>query len=353
MKKYFRNCLLCLIVCLISITATAQDKVEMSVQLESRGAIYRAIKYLINNQQKDGSWHKHPGITAFCLLALNQSQSGGKTVPKEVMDKGLNYLRQQINQDGSLKNSKQQTDIYSTSVCLLTLSKLNNAEDKQHIANMNSYLMKTQSNLSAFHYSKSDYPDLSNTHWAMEAIYISAADPKDKQMMSFWHKASKFISSCQVEESKRNSELGGFTYYPQGKKPEKVDGDAPETVFGSLTMGALKSLLYAQVKADDPRMNKGLKWISNNYSVKENPGLKDGGYYYYLYMFSSLMLIWDKDFIHSEDAKHNWRDDILQTLLSKQKSDGNWVNQSKLWREDNSSLCTAYAILSMEFCLVK
>ena len=68
---------------------------------------------------------------------------------------------------------------------------------------------------------------------------------------------------------------------------------------------------------------------------------------------SSLLLIWDKGIIEGAKAKHNWRTDILEALLSKQKSDGNWMNKSKLWHENNSSLCTAYAILSMEYCLAK
>ena len=351
MKKQFNKIFAVILILAFVFPVSANDKVEVSVKLESRGAIYRAINFLIHNQEKNGSWHNHPGVTAFCLLALNKSKSGGKTVDDEIMKKGLAYLRAQVKADGSLKNSKRQTDIYSTSVCLMTLSKLRQKEDAERIKQMNDYLIKSQSNLSAFHYSSSTYPDLSNTHWALEAIFISAQDPESQKMRQFWHRSAKFISSCQITDEKQ-SDLGGFTYYPQGKKPAKKNEETPETVFGSLTMGALKTLLYAKVKADDPRMKNGLKWIEKNYSVDSNPGLKYGGYYYYLYMMSSLMLIWDKDFITVDNRKRNWRREILESLMAKQNSDGNWINKNKMWHEDNTSLCTAYAILSMEFCLV-
>ena len=274
-------------------------------------------------------------------------------VPDKVINNALSYIRKQIKDDGSLKDSKKDIDIYSISVCLQTLTKLKKDEDKESIKKMRAYLIKSQSKLEAFSYNNVDYPDLSNTHWAIESIYISTTDRTNQDYLKFNHRAAKFISSCQIIKNKASKEFGGFTYYPRDKAPKVRKKDSPEAVFGSLTIGAVKSLFYTGVKADDERMKNAWKWIQNNYSITTNPGLDQGGYYYYLYNLTSTMLIWGKDRVDDIfGRKHNWRQTILETLLSKQKGPGNWINKNSLWREDNTSLCTAYAILSMEFCLI-
>ena len=61
--------------------------------------------------------------------------------------------------------------------------------------------------------------------------------------------------------------------------------------YGSMTYAGLKSMIFAGVKKDDPRVKAAIGWIKGHYSLKQNPGMGRGnlgsqGLFYYLHVFA-------------------------------------------------------------------
>ena len=56
-----------------------------------------------------------------------------------------------------------------------------------------------------------------------------------------------------------------------------------------MTYAGLKSMIYAGVRPDDPRVKAALKWIDMHYDLKSNPGMGDAGLYYYYHTFAKAL----------------------------------------------------------------
>ncbi len=329
----------------------------ISIRLESQTSVMRGAAYLMETQKADGSWSGHPGITAMCVAALSESPDARTDANVAAVTKALKFIRSSSTAEGKIKNTHADEDVYSAAVCLIALKVLHLPEDKDRIAAIRKYLVQSQlKSNSDFGYTPGSryksYPDLSNTHWALEAIRWSRDEKPDASTAKLWKRSAAFITSCQIKDQTNSKRYGGFLYYPIGKEPEKPAHKNTKEVWGSLTMGAMKSLLFADVKPDDARFKLGLQWVAQNYTVEKNPGLNQGGFYYYLYMFSSGMTFLKQDRIKTPDGKtKNWRQDLAEVLLSRQLGEGQWTNKNRLWMESDPALCTAYAMKALEFAL--
>ena len=103
-------------------------------------------------------------------------------------------------------------------------------------------------------------------------------------------KALIFVSRCQNFESANNTlpfaaknPDGGF-YYTAAAGGESPAGKTPNgglRSYGSMTYAGLKSMIYAGVGRDDPRVKAATKWIEQHYDLTSNPGMGPSGLYYY------------------------------------------------------------------------
>jgi hypothetical protein len=87
---------------------TSMDEDEEEV----KSVIKKAIKTIEESQSKDGGWYYEPhrggdegSITVCIVQALRAARNAGIVVNKEVIDKGVNYLKRSANPDGSFKYS--------------------------------------------------------------------------------------------------------------------------------------------------------------------------------------------------------------------------------------------------------
>jgi squalene-hopene/tetraprenyl-beta-curcumene cyclase len=147
---------------------------------------------------------------------------------------------------------------------------------------------------------------------------------------------------------------GGFYYTPaaDGGSEAGAETNGGLRSYGSMTYSGLKSMIYAGVKADDPRVKAAVEWVKKHYTVAANPGMPDGnaGHYYYLHTFAKALSAMKIDELEDEHGKkHNWRHDLIAELAKQQKSDGSWVNVSPRWLEGNANLVTAYALLTLSY----
>lgn len=119
----------------------------------------------------------------------------------------------------------------------------------------------------------------------------------------------------------------------------------------TLRIGGLKSMLYAGVTADDPRVKAATRWLQANYSVDENPGLGSAGlYYYYHLMAKALDAVGAPTFEDASGKQHDWRAELAAALLARQAANGSWVNENNRWLEGDPNLATSFALLALAYC---
>ena len=169
-----------------------------------------------------------------------------------------------------------------------------------------------------------------------------------------------FVSRCQNLETEHNTTKfaaknpdGGFYYTPAGggSSPAGKTHDGGLRSYGSMTYAGLKSMIYAGVKPDDPRVKAALKWLEQHYSLGENPGLGQAGVYYYYHLMAKALAALGQDSFKDSDGKsHDWRAELTAELVKRQRNDGAWVNDNRQWMEGDANLCTAFALLSLSYC---
>ena len=81
---------------------------------------------------------------------------------------------------------------------------------------------------------------------------------------------------------------GGF-YYTIAAGGQSQAGNTPDgglRSYGSMTYAGLKSMIYAGVSQDDPRVKAAYKWIQDHYTLDEIPGMGEQVLFYYYHTFA-------------------------------------------------------------------
>ncbi len=207
-------------------------------------------------------------------------------------------------------------------------------------------------------YGKHGRPDLSNTQIMLEALYESGLSHNDPA----FGRAVLFLTRTQncssMNDATWASEDGGFVYTCAGGGESMASEYAGEgrkgngtslRSYGSMTYAGFKSLLYAGLTAEDPRVQAALGWIRSNWTFDENPGLGTQGHFYYLHaMARALRASGLNSIVDADGAPHNWRNELVNTIVSLQRDDGSWVNDESRWMEGEAILVTAYSMLALQ-----
>ena len=112
-------------------------------------------------------------------------------------------------------------------------------------------------------------------------------------------KALIFVSRCQNLESEYNTTPfaakvndGGFYYTVAagGASPAGKTDDGGLRSYGSMTYAGLKSMIYAGVGPDDPRVKAAYKWIAEALHARpKTPAWATTGLYYYYHTFAKAL----------------------------------------------------------------
>ena len=102
-------------------------------------------------------------------------------------------------------------------------------------------------------------------------------------------------------------------------------------------------------------MKAAWDWISKNWTLDENPGLRannpdlaqNGMYYYYLTLARALNAYDEPIITDPQGNKHDWRVELINKLETLQKPDGSFAGEQR-WMEDNPNLITAFVVLSLQ-----
>jgi squalene-hopene/tetraprenyl-beta-curcumene cyclase len=112
----------------------------------------------------------------------------------------------------------------------------------------------------------------------------------------------------------------------------------------------LKSLIYAGLTSEDPRVQAATGWIAQHYELDSNPGIGDAGLYYYYQTFAKcLATLGQPMFVDQQGVAHDWRKDLILALAARQRPDGAWSNANERWMESNPNLVTGYALLALSY----
>jgi len=181
-------------------------------------------------------------------------------------------------------------------------------------------------------------------------------DSKDPALQ----RALVFVSSCQNLETKHNDTKfavtnpdGGFYYTIAAGGSSQAGESATGGLrsYGSMTYAGLKSMIYAGVGRDDPRVQAAFRWVQEHYTVRENPELGDSGLYYYFHTFAkTLDAIGEEEIVDQHGVAHRWRQELAKELATRQLENGSWINENERWLEGDPNLVTGYALLTLSYC---
>lgn len=338
------------------------------------GVVTKAVTHLRATQAEDGSWsrEKSVGVTGVVVTGLLETGRVGPSDP--MMARAVKYIESLVNpQAGHIagRDPKVQLQNYVTSINVMALSAAGRDTYKSVIGDAVRFLRKLQwdeeegKKASDDFYGGAGYdsqsrPDLSNTQFFLEAMHAAGVPKEDPAMK----RAMLFVSRCQNLKGEHNDQPwaglindGSFIYSGAGGGQTKSDKlpNGGLLGYGSMTYAGVKSMIYAGVSKDDPRIKKAYEWIQKNYSVEHNPGMpsqfaRRGLYYYYHTMAKCLHTLGIDEVIDAKGVKHDWRADLTAALAKRQRPDGSWLNEDDRWMEGDPNLVTGYALMALAYC---
>jgi squalene-hopene/tetraprenyl-beta-curcumene cyclase len=328
----------------------------------------KAVAFLRGRQDRDsGAWsidRKEPGITALVVTAL--LRSGLVTPAEPVAARGLDYLEQFVDPKGGLAGASHAN--YATAIGLMAFQQANkNGRYDALIKGGQDFLKTMQWDEAENRDRNSDFyggagyggknsrPDLSNTAFMVESLRETGLPADDPALK----KALVFVSRCQNLKGEFNDQPwagkvndGGFVY-TAATGGSSVAGTTPDgglRSYASMTYAGLRSMIYAGLRRDDPRVKAAYDYIRRHYTLDENPGLGQRGLYYYYQVFAKALAMLDAPELVDESGRaHDWRADLIAALAKRQADDGSWVNKADQFMEGDPNLVTSYGLLALAY----
>jgi squalene-hopene/tetraprenyl-beta-curcumene cyclase len=330
-------------------------------------SVTQALQYLrTEGQAENGSFSAQagPAITAIVATAALRH---GLTESDPMVAKAIGYVKQFVQEDGGIYAPNSRVKNYETSISIQMFAAANKdgkyddllAKSEKFIKDLQWTGEEGHDESSAFYggqgYGGHARPDLSNTTFFLDALQALGKDENDEAVQ----RALVFVSRTQNLESEHNTmpfaakvNDGGFYYTPAngGESQAGKTEDGGLRSYASMTYAGLKSMIFAGVDKDDPRVKAAYDWVRMHYTLDENPGMDQQGlYYYYMTFAKALNAIGNDKLVATNGEEHDWRADLIRTLAQRQRTDGSWANETPRWLEGDKNLATAYALLALDY----
>jgi squalene-hopene/tetraprenyl-beta-curcumene cyclase len=358
--------------------ASINQGLEFLRARQDAGGGWRVWKGSAGTDQRDRSLAASTAITALALKAF--AQVGELPMNSPTAARARDSIRSRVGGTGRAFNPDPQGGLgnYVASAIASALASIEDPEDRVLLRSSVEWLTMHQWDqtegvsprmdwFGGAGYGRSGRPDLSNTQMMLDALHdagVSADDPAVRRALVFLTRTQNLAETNAAPWASGGSRDGGFVYTPanggesfaseaagEGRFGEKIAVGQPRSLrsYGSMTYAGFKSMLYAGLSKDDPRVQAAFEWIRRHWTFRENPGLGAQGHFYYLHAVSRALHAAQQHTITDvQGSAHNWRDELIAALLSMQASDGSWVNSASRWDEGDSELCTIYAVLALE-----
>jgi squalene-hopene/tetraprenyl-beta-curcumene cyclase len=370
--------------------SAAEVPVEPACFEAARQAIDRGLSFLRSSQGPGGGWmegvaaqgSESPQISPAASAAVTGlvirafAQAGMQADP--AVRRGTERMLTLIKPGGKLDpDPSGGLGSYVASCGVLALAALDDPAQSEDLRALVAWLKQAQWDqgegvrpehdwFGGVGYGRNGRPDLSNTQMMLEALHESGAGAGDAAVQ----RALAFVARCQnrkvdgaPEWAMRGSDDGGFVYTVanggesfasevagEGRYGERLPADTRSLrSYGSMTYAGYKSMLFAGLGRDDPRVQAALEWMRRHYTLDQNPGLGLQGLFYYRTALSRALLAGGIDRLRdATGTEHDWRSELIRTLVSCQRPDGSWVNAEDRWMESHPDLVTAYALLAIQ-----
>jgi squalene-hopene/tetraprenyl-beta-curcumene cyclase len=347
--------------------AVAQEAASPDAALYE-AMITKGVDYLVTKgQAADGSYSRQAGIgiTALAATALLRL---GRSPDDPAVAQALKHLEASIQPTGGIHAASGRLKTYETCIAVMCFGAANRAGKYDALLrNADRFLKEVPFDAAEGHEQDSFYfggagygeavrggrgrPDLSNTSFLIDALRSTGNGPDQQSIQN----ALIFVSRCQNLESPHNTTPfaakindGGFYYAPI--KGDDQDDAGGLRSYGAMSYSGLKSMLFAGLSQDDPRVKAVVKWIGKHYDLKTHPGQGEAGlFYYYLTFAKALGALGQDTIVDEKGEKHDWRRDLAAELARRQRADGSWVNANSQWMEGDANLCTAFALLALSY----
>ena len=347
---------------------------DISFRHEVQRAFEKGNDFLHTTQHSNGWWSTpdHPSVTALALSAL-VSEPNARHKNSAGVKQGYAFVLRCAQPDGGIYVTNLAN--YNTSIAMMALLAARDPKYDEVVRRARSFIAGMQADLGER--GRMDTPwdggigyshdagrsDMNNTLTALEALHYSkhlVADKTEEGQDLDWAAAIRFLQNCQnlpgvntqAWVSTDAKDRGGFVYDPDTSKAggtTNASGQVALRSYGSISYAGLLSYIYADVKQSDPRVVAVMDWLRAHYSLQENPGLGQQGYFYYLHLMTKALNAAGVDTLETRDGKKiNWRRDVAMRLIDLQKADGSWQNPTGRWWEKDPALVTAYAVLTLE-----
>ncbi|MFK7788159.1 MAG: prenyltransferase/squalene oxidase repeat-containing protein [Phycisphaeraceae bacterium] len=397
MKLHQQLVALLLLIC-VCLPATGLDDEHWK---KANASIEKGIAYLRASQGDDGSWMPDlgPAVTGLALTALLEQPNIGPDDPAAA--KAIAYILKHVQDDGSIRKGPDGIlASYNTALSLSALARIggSNPEAASAIKGGQAFLKGTQwltgmkdpdgktieeghPYFGGFGYGGSGRPDISNTQLALQALKdtgVDCEDPVFKRALTFLNRIQA-VESNDMHADKFEELDGGFIYSTSinkdhiGVAESKASQDQIDEAkagravsglrtYGSVTYAGFKSMIYANLDRDDPRMVAAMGWISKNYDLNRNPGMPEeqklqGLFYYYitkaraLNAYGNTSISVQRPGVDGGDPtveKRDWANDLIATVVKHQHEEGWWANTETRWLESQPALVTAYAVIALQ-----
>jgi squalene-hopene/tetraprenyl-beta-curcumene cyclase len=333
----------------------------------------KGLDFLKAQAEKMGGTFGDPGFAGIAVTPFLVRPGGVRSEDRELIDKNIELLLSFRKEDGGIYDMGVAN--YATCVAILALVNDDPKKHEEAIADAVKFVKSLQALSGGIGYSDKvgpEDPDLSNTQFAIEALRKAGVKKEDptfshalKFLQSIQNRSETNVGEYRLEDGRRIVPMddGGAYYKPTESKAGVVknpDGTVSLRSYGSTTYAMLKCYLMAGLDPEDGRVQDAVKWISNNFTLEENPGFdtsedaKAGmqGYFYYLMsMAKALNELGVSKVKDADGIEHDWKAELRAALLERQREDGSWKNVEKeRWFEGKPVLATAYALTALSYC---
>jgi len=372
--------------------ATEADEVPISAAHWQRAhdAIGKGLAFLRSMQDEGGAWMRQitavptdqpdkpspiaVAVTALAVKAIVQVEPEARRSAE--LRRAIRFIYAAKNEDGSFEGGALTN--YVTSTVVSALAGVDGFAFRDDIRAASGWLQLNQWDQSEGLSPRQDWfggagygehgrPDLSNTQMMLEALYdagLSPDEPAFQRALTFLTRTQNLKATNSADWAGRD---GGFIYTAanggesmaseyagEGRGGEELPPEAPRSLrsYGSMTYAGFKSLLYAGLSPDDARVRAAFNFIRRHWTFDENPGLGGQGLFYYYHAMSRALRIAQQHTItDAEGRSHNWREELIDAIASRQTEDGSWKNEADRWLEGHPVMATVFAILSLEEAL--
>lgn len=362
----------------------AQSAKTAAVKKDVEAAIAKGAAFLLSKQNAEGWWvtPDEPALSALVTMAIAEDPGRALAGSESAeLTKAYDYLLKNVKPDGGIYTRARAN--YNTAISLTALTLRGRAADEEVIRKARKFVAGSQNDYDdkgkadnvfdggiGYGDSKPGAPahaDLSNTTFALEALYLSKrlfedkGRPLDKQDDLNWDAAIQFVQRCQNRPQsndqdwagKDRKDIGAFAYTPDapggGDRGKGRGGRVAMRYYGSISYAGMLSFIYAGLDAKDPRVTAAMEWLGQNFTLDENPGMGAEGLFYYYHTMAKALSTAGVNSLKTKSGTVDWREPFGRKLIELQSADGSWKNTgSGRWMEGEPVLVTAYSLLALE-----